>query len=101
MLNKIKNIISFFICSILILSLGCFFKPNYEESFVRETLVINDGLDISEVVVVDLMQNRTKWLEPKNGYFFRFLNSNAPLNLIDKFREYPIPRIRRGYVKHW
>jgi hypothetical protein len=101
MLKKIQQIVAVIVTGLLMLSLRLCATPDYEERFERQFLSIDDGLDISEVVVVDLTEHGTQWLKPEKGYYLRLLGGDAPSDLINRFRNYPIPRIRRGIVKHW
>ncbi len=101
MFKKIQQIAAVILFSSLLLLLPLLVTPDYEKSFERQSLSIDDGLDIVEVVVIDLTEHGTRWLKPEKGYFLRLLGARAPSELIYRFRERPIPRIRRGSYKEW
>ncbi len=102
MLNKIFKIILIIVLTWLVFYLGWFLNPpNYEQGFESKTLTIEDALNIIEVVVLDLPKQSKSTLKPIKGYFLRVLGGYPSSDFIDRFRKHPIPRIRRGYIKHW
>jgi hypothetical protein len=85
----------------LLFSMRWLNTPDYEQGFVRNSLTIDEGLNIIEVAVVNLSEQEKQSLKPKKGYFLRVFDGYPSSDFINRFKKYAIPRIRRGYVKHW
>jgi hypothetical protein len=101
MRRTVLSIIFVIVSGYLIYILRWLPAPDFDQGFERNLLTINDGLDVIERVVSDLPGQPGLWSKPERGYFLKILGGNPSSEFLKRFRKYPIPRIRRGYIKYW